>query len=106
MLPTAANPVSPDSEDRDPWGSVEHVFTKSPRTVNTLRFFSESETYTSGEPGQPDYAGKLGLHGSVGQTIALCGLPNAADRSAHRRRRRKAIARATSGRNTGWSLCH
>ena len=64
LLPTAANPASADSEDRDPWGSIEHVFTKSPQTVNTLKFFSESETYTSGERGQPDYAGKLGLRGS------------------------------------------
>ena len=40
------------------------MFTKSPQTVNTARFTVESEISTSGEQGQPDYAGKLGLRGS------------------------------------------
>ena len=64
LLPTAANPASPDRAYSDPWGSIEHVFTKSPQTVNTLRFYADSETSTAGEQGQPDYAGKLGLRGS------------------------------------------
>ncbi len=64
LLPTAANPASPDRQYSEPWGSIEYVFTKSPQTVNTLRFHADSETSTAGEQGQPDYAGKLGLRGS------------------------------------------
>lgn len=64
ILPTAANPASPDRQYRNPSGSVEYVFTKSPQTVNTLRFYSDSESSTAGEQGTPDYAGKLGLRGS------------------------------------------
>lgn len=64
LLPTAANPASPDREYRNRRGSIEHVFTKSPQTVNSLRFSSECEISSAEEQGQPDYAGKLGLRGS------------------------------------------
>ena len=64
ILPTAANPASPDRQYSDPYGGIEYVFTKSPQSVNTLRFYADSETSTAGEQGQPDYAGALGLRGS------------------------------------------
>jgi hypothetical protein len=64
LLPTAANPGSPDRTYHNRAGTIEHVFTKSPQTVNTARFRVEQEVSTTGERGQPDYAGKLGLSGS------------------------------------------
>lgn len=63
-LPTAANPGPPDREYRELGGGLEHVFTKSAQTVNTLSFYASNEISQAGEQGQPDYAGNLGLRGS------------------------------------------
>lgn len=69
LLPTAANPGSPDREYSGRHGSVGHVFTKSPRTVITSSFGAEIEVSTTGERDQHDYAGRIGLRGSSAQAF-------------------------------------
>ncbi|MCL5745416.1 MAG: hypothetical protein M1541_16090 [Acidobacteria bacterium] len=69
LLPTAANPGPPDREYSGRHGSVEHVFTKSPRTVITSSFRAEIEVSTTGERDQHDYAGRIGLRGSNAQAF-------------------------------------
>jgi hypothetical protein len=64
LLPSAANPGMPRRESQARRGSIEHVFTKSPRSVLTSRFVADTDISTTGEEGQPDYATKIGLKGS------------------------------------------
>lgn len=64
LLPTPANPGSPDRHFRDPSGSLHWVFTRSPQTVISLRFYADTSLYSTGEEGNPDYAGQIGLRGS------------------------------------------
>jgi hypothetical protein len=64
LLPTPANPASPDRHFRDPSGSLHWVFTRSSQTVVSLRFYADSSLYSTGEEGEPDYAGQMGLRGS------------------------------------------
>jgi hypothetical protein len=52
-FPNIANPGPLDSHFSTRRGSVEHVFTASAQTVNTLTFEASSETSHSGMDGQP-----------------------------------------------------
>jgi hypothetical protein len=61
-FPNGANPGSTDRRFRARRGSVEHVFTVSPQTINTLSFEASSDTSESGDTqDQTDYGAILGL---------------------------------------------
>ncbi|HSW49093.1 MAG TPA: hypothetical protein VLH09_02915, partial [Bryobacteraceae bacterium] len=64
LLPSAANPGMPKRETQSRRGSLEHVFTMSPRSVLTSSFVADADITTNGEKGSPDYAGKIGLKGA------------------------------------------
>jgi hypothetical protein len=62
-FPTPANPGPSDNRFQSRRGSLEHTFTKSAQTVNTLSFEADSESSRAGGAGQPDHAGEIGLRG-------------------------------------------
>ncbi len=68
-LPSAANPGAPVSEFRSRRGAIEHVFTKSPRTLINYRFNAETQITSSGGESGADYAGEIGLRGSSSGTF-------------------------------------
>jgi len=63
-LLSPANPGMPSREFISRRGSFGHSFAKSPGTVIQWRFVADTDISTSGEKGNPDYAGKVGLHGA------------------------------------------
>ncbi len=65
-FPTPANPGGPDRRFRNRRGSLEHVFTVSPRTVHTAGFAASAGSTESGGEARGDFASELGLEG-VGQ---------------------------------------
>lgn len=70
-FPTAANPASPERDFQNRRGSLEHVFTISPRSINSLSFEASSNASTGGAASRRNFAGQLGLRGVAGE-----GFPN------------------------------
>jgi|YNPBryunderm2012_1023409.scaffolds.fasta_scaffold00102_16 hypothetical protein len=66
-FPTPANPGAPERDFRNRRGSFEHVYTISPRSVNTLSFGASSDTSASGASNRREFARELGLEGVEGQ---------------------------------------
>jgi len=62
-FPTPANPGGPDRQFRSRRGSLEHVFTASPRTVHTAGFAAATSSTKSGQEARGDFASELGLEG-------------------------------------------
>ncbi len=71
LFPNAASPGSPDRNFRNRRGTLEHVFTVSPRTVNTFSFEASSENSVSGSADTTDYPAAIGLTGSPGRLFPL-----------------------------------
>ncbi|HVX64993.1 MAG TPA: hypothetical protein VHA11_00250 [Bryobacteraceae bacterium] len=70
-FPTAANPGSPDRDFHNRRGTFGHVFTISPRTVNSFSFEASSEGSVSGSQDQTNYPSLLGLNGVEGSIFPL-----------------------------------
>ncbi|MBI3665271.1 MAG: hypothetical protein HY236_03450, partial [Acidobacteria bacterium] len=70
-FPTAANPGPNDRHFESRRGSLEHVFTVSAHTVNTVTFGATSDSSNSGTEEQANYAGEIGLQGVSGQAFPL-----------------------------------
>lgn len=66
-FPTAANPSQPERNFKNRRGSLEHVFTISPRTVNSLSFEASSNVSASGASSRRNFARELGLEGIEGE---------------------------------------
>ncbi len=66
FFPTIANPGASDREFHSRRTSVEHVFTISPRTVNTASFEAVTDSSRSGQDDQRNFAADLGLSGVGG----------------------------------------
>lgn len=60
-FPSAANPGAPDRDFSNRRGSLEHVFTVTPRILNTLSFEAVTDGSESGEREGVNYAELLGL---------------------------------------------
>jgi hypothetical protein len=70
-FPNAASPGSPDRDFHNRRGTFSHVFTLSPRTVNTLSFDASSNGAVTGSKDQTDYPSLIGLSGSRGTAFPL-----------------------------------
>ncbi len=70
-FPTAANPAPPERDFANRRASLEHVFTISPRTVNSFSFEASSNASTGGASVRRHFAADLGLKGVPGE-----GFPN------------------------------
>jgi len=66
-FPTAANPAAPERKFRNRRGSLEHVYTISPRSVNSLSFAASSDASTAGASNRRAFARDLGLNGVEGE---------------------------------------
>jgi hypothetical protein len=55
LFPNAADPGGADRRFSSRRGSLEHVFTASPQTVNTVGFDASSETSRNGTPGEEPF---------------------------------------------------
>ncbi|MGB9604292.1 MAG: hypothetical protein ACPL88_00250 [Bryobacteraceae bacterium] len=64
---TSANPGPPEREFRSRRASLEHTYTISPRTVNSLSFAASSDASTAGARNRRQFASDLGLRGVEGQ---------------------------------------
>jgi len=64
---TAADPGAADRRFRSRRGGLEHIFTLSPRTVNTIGLEASSSSSESGEDSRRDLVSELGLRGISGQ---------------------------------------
>ncbi|MCS6954281.1 MAG: hypothetical protein NZM33_15655 [Bryobacteraceae bacterium] len=62
-FPNAANPGTPDRQFYTRRASLEHVFTRSAQTVNTLSFEAETTGSRSGEEQQAEDVARIGLRG-------------------------------------------
>ncbi len=68
LIPNAADSASPDREYVTHRASVEHVYSISPQSVNTLTFdFSRTETNNTSDQG--NFLGQLGLGGVSGDVF-------------------------------------
>jgi hypothetical protein len=70
-FPTAGNPGPTDRSFESRRGSVEHVFTVSPRTVNTLSFEASAERSFTGAEDTASYPAALGLAGDPGRPFPV-----------------------------------
>ena len=70
-FPTAGNPGPPDRTFQSRHGSLEHVFTVSPSTVNTFSFEGSSERSLTGREGSTAYPAVLGLAGDPGKPFPV-----------------------------------
>jgi hypothetical protein len=66
-FPNAASPGASDRNFHSRHGSLEYVFTASPRTVNTFTFEASTDGSMSGLGDETDYPAELGLSGSPGK---------------------------------------
>ncbi len=66
-FPSEANPGPPERNYNARRGSIEHVFTYSPRTVNTFTFEAVADRSRNGDLDQPNYASQLGIGGIAGR---------------------------------------
>ena len=73
-FPTGANPGPPDRRFSSRRGTLEHIFTLSPRTVNTASFESRSEVSQSTTGDSTNYGEALGLAGAAGAAFPVIGL--------------------------------
>lgn len=73
-FPNAASPGASDRNFHSRRGSIEDVFTISPRTVNTFTFEPSSDGSTTGGADNADYPGLIGLKGVQGQPFPLFSL--------------------------------
>lgn len=70
-FPNAASPGSSDRDFQNRRGSLEYVFTVSPRTINTFTFEASSDASQSGEGDSTNYPALLGLKGSPGTAFPV-----------------------------------
>ncbi len=64
-FPNAANPGTPDRNFHNRRGSLEYVFTVSPKTVNTFSFEATTDGSDTGLNDKTDYPALLGLTGAA-----------------------------------------
>ncbi len=76
-FPTEGSPGSPDRSFNNRSGSLEYVFTISPRTVNTFTFEATSNGSKSGADDSTNYSELLGLAGAPGSEFPVLYLSGA-----------------------------
>ena len=69
IYPNAADPGSSDRASSTRRGSLEHVLTFSPRTVNSATFEAVSDVTTLSHGPEADYLGAIGLRGAAGAKV-------------------------------------
>jgi hypothetical protein len=92
-FPNAANPGPTDRVFNSRRMNVEHVFTVSPRTVNSAGFEASADRSQSGDDDRTDYVAALGLRGPLAGSFPVFSLgrylgmgqasPNSRDASAY-----------------------